>query len=647
VDFIFRLILVCLILAGSVARGQDNCAESENKKARKLFKEATIKVKSNRNEAKNLLLEALKLDEDYTQAALLYAQILIKSKKVKQAEPYLKIVDKNCPDLDSKIHYYLGGIALEDKQYAEARRHYAAFLQSNSGTSLEIKETKELIQQAIFFENGYKNKVPFEPSPLKSISTKADEYLPIITPDNQTAYFTRRTLEKSLNSVTSEPKYVERFSYSKLNSDNTFDAGIAMSDPFNKSFNEGGASLSADNRLMCFTICKNEGGPLLNCDIYFTTFQNGKWSEIRNAGPEVNGKETWESQPSLSSDGKIMYFSSNRAGGLGELDIWKSIRKADGTWSEPENLGAEINTAGSEKSPFFHSDGQTLYFSSTGHPGFGGFDIYFSKLDKEIGWQTPKNIGYPINSDKDDLGFFVSTDGKTGYFASDKFEGEGGWDVYAFPLYKEARPERVLFLSGEISDENNNRRSDTKLEIKNVKTREITTVDVDSVTGKYLAVVAFNEDHILTVKQEGKAFQSQYFSTADSSLNVPSKIDIKTEDIKVGKGYRLNNVSFATNSALLTEETLFIIEEFSYFLQENPKVEIAIHGHTDNVGDAGANLTLSTQRARIVYDLLLLEGIDSKRLSYKGFGASKPVTSNASEIGRAKNRRTEFVITKN
>ena len=630
-----------------MARGQDNCAESENKKARKLFKEATIKVKSNRNEAKNLLLEALKLDEDYTQAALLYAQILIKSKKVKQAEPYLKIVDKNCPDLDSKIHYYLGGIALEDKQYAEARRHYAAFLQSNSGTSLEIKETKELIQQAIFFENGYKNKVPFEPSPLKSISTKADEYLPIITPDNQTAYFTRRTLEKSLNSVTSEPKYVERFSYSKLNSDNTFDAGIAMSDPFNKSFNEGGASLSADNRLMCFTICKNEGGPLLNCDIYFTTFQNGKWSEIRNAGPEVNGKETWESQPSLSSDGKIMYFSSNRAGGLGELDIWKSIRKADGTWSEPENLGAEINTAGSEKSPFFHSDGQTLYFSSTGHPGFGGFDIYFSKLDKEIGWQTPKNIGYPINSDKDDLGFFVSTDGKTGYFASDKFEGEGGWDVYAFPLYKEARPERVLFLSGEISDENNNRRSDTKLEIKNVKTREITTVDVDSVTGKYLAVVAFNEDHILTVKQEGKAFQSQYFSTADSSLNVPSKIDIKTEDIKVGKGYRLNNVSFATNSALLTEETLFIIEEFSYFLQENPKVEIAIHGHTDNVGDAGANLTLSTQRARIVYDLLLLEGIDSKRLSYKGFGASKPVTSNASEIGRAKNRRTEFVITKN
>lgn len=646
-DFIFRLILVCLILASSAARGQDNCAESENKKARKLFKEATIKVKSNRNEAKNLLLEALKLDEDYTQAALLYAQILIKSKKVKQAEPYLKIVDKNCPDLDSKIHYYLGGNALEDKQYAEARRHYAAFLQSNSGTSIEIKETKELIQQAIFYENGYKNKVPFEPSPLKSISTKADEYLPIITPDNQTAYFTRRTLEKSLNSVTSEPKYVERFSYSKLNSDNSFDAGIAMSDPFNKTFNEGGASLSADNRLMCFTICKNEGGPLLNCDIYFTTFQNGKWTEIRNAGPEVNGKETWESQPSLSSDGKIMYFSSNRAGGLGELDIWKSIRKADGTWSEPENLGAEINTAGSEKSPFFHSDGQTLYFSSTGHPGFGGFDIYFSKLDKEIGWQTPKNIGYPINSDKDDLGFFVSTDGKTGYFASDKFEGEGGWDVYAFPLYKEARPERVLFLSGEISDENNNRRSDTKLEIKNVKTREITTVDVDSITGKYLAVVAFNEDHILTVKQEGKAFQSQYFSTADSSLNSPSKFDLKTEDIKVGKGYRLNNVSFATNSALLTEETLFIIEEFSYFLQENPKVEIAIHGYTDNVGDAGANLTLSTQRARIVYDLLLLEGIDSQRLSYKGFGSSKPVTSNASEMGRAKNRRTEFVITKN
>jgi len=647
VNFVFRIVLVYLILQPFSIGAQEVCNESENKKARKLFNEASSKVKSNRNEAKQLLLEALKLDEDYAQAALLYAQILIKSKKVKQAEPYLKIVDKNCPNLDPKIHYYLGGIALEDKQYAEARRHYATFLESKSGTSVENEETRNLIQQAIFFENGYKNRVPFDPLPLKDISTPADEYLPIITPDNKAAYFTRRTLERTLNSVTSEPKYVERFSYSLLKSDKTYEVGLPMPEPFNKSFNEGGASLSADNRLMCFTICKNEGGPLLNCDIYFTTFQNDKWTEIRNAGPDVNGKETWESQPSLSSDGKTMYFSSNRPGGFGELDIWRSTRRADGTWSEPENLGASINTAGSEKSPFFHSDGQTLYFSSTGHPGFGGFDIYFSKLDKEIGWQTPKNIGYPINSEKDDLGFFVSTDGKTGYFASDKFEGVGGWDVYAFPLYKEARPERVLFLSGEVSDENNKRVTDTKLEIKNLKTREITTIDVDSATGKYVAVVAFNEDHIITVKKEGKAFQSQYFSTADSTLNEPGKVDLKVEDIKVGKGYRLNNVNFETNSALLTEETLFIIEEFSVFLHENPTVEVAIHGHTDNVGDASTNLELSTQRARTVYDFLILEGIEAKRIRFKGFGASKPLTTNATEVGRAKNRRTEFVITKN
>jgi outer membrane protein OmpA-like peptidoglycan-associated protein len=418
-----------------------------------------------------------------------------------------------------------------------------------------------------------------------------------------------------------------------------------MPAPFNMNNNEGGASLSADNRYMFFTICKNEGGDQLNCDLFYTVFSAGQWSEIKNAGPNINGKDTWESQPSLSSDGRTLYFASNRAGGLGGIDIWKCAKDAKGNWGIPENLGPRINTDGNEKSPFFHSDGQTLYFSSQGHLGYGGYDIYLSKLSKDTGWVKPKNIGYPINSERDDLGFFVSTDGKYGYFASDKLKGNGGWDVYSFELYKEARPERVLFVSGALRDENNQVISDAKVEIKNTKTREVTTVEVDSLTGKYVAVVAFDEDHILTVKQPGKAFTSQYFSAADSTIGKPMKMDLKVEDIKVGKPYKLNNIYFKTSSSLLNEETIFIIEELTKFLQENKTVSIAIHGHTDNAGSATENMKLSADRAKMVFDLLVLNGIEAKRLSFKGFGATKPIASNITEKGKALNRRTEFMVT--
>jgi outer membrane protein OmpA-like peptidoglycan-associated protein len=396
---------------------------------------------------------------------------------------------------------------------------------------------------------------------------------------------------------------------------------------------------------MFFTICKDEGGDGLNCDLWYTIQNNGGWEPIKNAGPAINGKDTWDSQPSLSSDGRTLYYASNRAGGMGGIDIWKSEKDAKGNWKQPENLGPKINTSGNEKSPFFHSDGQTLYFSSSGHLGYGGYDIYLSKLSSDTGWAVPKNIGYPINSEKDDLGFFVSTDGKYGYFASDKLKGNGGWDVYSFELYKEARPERVLFVSGALKDENNNIIADAKVEIKNARTKEVTEVVVDSATGKYVAVVAFNDDHIITVKQPGKAFTSQYFSKSDTSIGKPMKMDLKVESVEVGKPYRINNIYFKTSSALINAETVTIVEELTEYLSENKTIKIAIHGHTDNVGNAVDNLKLSEARAKTVYDLLILNGINLERLSYRGFGASKPVASNLTEKGRALNRRTEFVVT--
>lgn len=646
------LYVLMLLLWGNMLLAQDKedpCPLPASKKARKLYEQALDAIKTDKNEARNLLREAVEIEPDFGRANLVLADLLVKMKKPAEAEVYYQSVARLCPELEPMVFYRLGSIAFEAKKWKDAEKNLQIFVDSRSRKEAEKSEARTMIKACQFYISGYANPVPFNPSPLDAISSAADEYLPVITPDQELAYFTRSTFveDKFTGGINTEKKRVEKFCVSKVKPGTTqmFEAGNPMPMPFNNNNNEGGASLTADNQLMFFTICKNEGGEGLNCDLYYSVFQNGTWSEIRNAGPAINGKTSWESQPSLSSDGKILYFASSREGGLGGLDIWKSVRDAKGQWSLPVNLGPEINTPGNEKSPFFHSDGQTLYFSSTGHMGFGGYDIFMSKLGKDGVWATPKNIGYPINSENDDLGFFVSTDGKHGYFASDKLKGNGGWDVYSFDLYKEVRPERVLFLSGALKDENNQVISDAKVELRNTRTKEVTSVKVDSATGKYVAVVAFDEDHILTVQQPGKAFTSQYFSVKDSTIDRPMKVDMKVEALQVGKPYKLNNIQFNTSSSMLSRQTLVIIDELTRFLKSNPNVKIAIQGHTDNVGNPADNMKLSEARAKVIFDVLILNGIKSDRLTYKGFGSTKPVASNLTEKGKAMNRRTEFTIT--
>jgi outer membrane protein OmpA-like peptidoglycan-associated protein/Tol biopolymer transport system component len=646
IRLLFFLVILFAETCTVSAQGKDDpCPMPDNKKAKKLYNQAIDAARSNKAEACKLLSEALELEPEFGRANFVMADLLIKSKKVLEAEPYLLKVIELCPDLDASVYYKLGGLLFGEKKYEGARQNLQRFLDSKTGKETEESDAREMITAATFYIEGFAKPVPFTPTPVSAICTEADEYLAIITPDNSVAYFTRKVTRKDEFSTGKPIIDIERFCSSAALGDNLFERGTPLPAPFNKNDNEGGASLSADNRYMFFTICRKEASEGLNCDIWYSIFSKGIWSEIKNAGPLVNRKDSWDSQPSLSSDGKSLFFASSRPGGYGELDIWKSVRDKNGEWGEPQNLGPSINTKGSEKSPFFHSDGQTLYFSSDGQMGYGGYDIFFSKLDKENNWPTPKNIGYPINSENDDLGFFVSTDGKSGYFASNKLKGSGGWDIYSFPLYKEARPERVLFLKGALTDDNNKAITDGRVELKNTRTKEITTVDVDSITGKYVAVVSFNDDHILTVKQPGKAFSSEYLSTSDSSLNAPKTLNVEVQKIEVGKNYKLNNIYFETNSSVLNTQTIAIIEQLTEFLIENPTVNISIQGHTDNVGDANANLKLSQDRARMVYELLVKNGISSNRLNSTGYGASKPISSNQTEKGRALNRRTEFTIT--
>ena len=650
---IYFLLLFQISLIFSSIKAQDSydCGKTENKKAAKMFEKAVDAYSSGLyQEAIKILRSINEIEPDYAEPYYLLGTINIKKteKNLKAAKIYFQKAIELCPSYDVYAYFYLGDLYYGTEIYDTAAIYLKLFLKDvdKIKSDDDYKKAEQLLKYALFCDKLYKSPVPFEPKPLEGVSTLLDEYLPIITPDEDYCYFTRRTeLQQQKTAWTSaSKKYKEKFMESER-TNGVFNTGEEMPEPFNISENEGGATFTIDNNLLIYTICKYTSDNYYNCDLcYAEKVGEYQWNSIKNLGKNVNTPKTWESQPSISSDGKTLYFVSDRPGGYGGYDLYKTIRQSNGEWSAPVNMGPKVNTAGNEKSPFIHTDSQTLYFASDGWPGLGGYDIFYIRLGEEHNWKEPKNIGYPINSKYDDAGFFVSTDGKYAYFASNQIKGIGGWDIFYFDLYEEARPEKVLFIKGQLKDEKSNEPIPARIELKNIKTKNITEIPVDTITGKYVAVVPFKNDYLLTIKKDDYAYESRYISKEDQTYNQPAKVDIQIKKIEVGASYQLKDINFATNSYTLTNESKIIIDGFIEFLKENPHVSIEIQGHTDDIGNDKDNLILSENRAKSVFEYLTLNAIIPARLSYKGYGETKPITTNSTEEGRAKNRRTVFVI---
>jgi outer membrane protein OmpA-like peptidoglycan-associated protein len=368
----------------------------------------------------------------------------------------------------------------------------------------------------------------------------------------------------------------------------------------------------------------------------------------------VNDPKYWDSQPTVAADGATIYFASDRPGGYGGIDLY--VTKKDpltGQWGLPQNLGPAINTSGDEKTPFIHSDSETLYFSSTGHFGFGDYDIFFTRRDEKGNWTEPENIGSPINGNTDDTGFFVSSDSKTGYFFSyneGKVSGRGigKWDLFSFELYAEARPNQIAFVKGSVKDSSNNPIQGAVVEMKDTKTKQVSYALVDSVSGEFMAAVKKKNDVLLTVKKADHAFNSTIVQTSllPGPDNAPVNLEVKLQEVKEGASFVINNLYYTSNSAEIKEESRIVLESFAAFLKENNSMHIEIEGHTDNVGNLNDNMALSSNRAYSVKTLLEEFGIQADRITAKGFGPTQPVADNNTESGRALNRRTEFRVIK-
>lgn len=608
----------------------DKEANKEYKKVRKLSPKEKI-IELNKIMAKN---------ENYHEALFDLAMAYVSIKADQKAKFCFEALLDICPNYSPYTWYHLGRIYESEKQFDKAADMYTKVI-SYANESVyfgdsEYNAAKAGLENSKKYVKVLSTTVPYDPKPVSGVSTKLDEYLGILSPDNKLMYFIRKYPDPK-----SDIGFKEVFMSAKNIGNFEFEDGEAMAPPFNSRFNLGAASLTADNNEMYLVIC--EGNISNNCDIYYSKRENLNWTQPIALPNGINAKGYWDSHPTVSYDGKQMVFASNRPGSKG-MDLYYTEKDEAGNWKTPKALPAEINTDNNEGHPFLHSDSKTLYFSSRGHDAVGGYDFFMSKQNPDGSWTKAKNLGSPINTEKDERGIFVSLDGTMAFFFGDGVKGGiGGLDQFKFPLYEEVRPEKIKMVKGQLQKEDELAVMPSKIEVKNLRTNEVSTIDVNVNNGDFVAVVSAEDDHIITVDEPGIAFVSQLIEKDDPAPLVEEKV-LEVKKIEVGQAYRLNNVNFATNSSVLEKKAILIIDEFYEFLKRNPSIRFAIHGHTDNVGDDNSNLILSHKRAEAVYNYLVSKGIDKARMEYKGFGETKPIMDNSTEAGRLKNRRTEFVI---
>jgi len=405
---------------------------------------------------------------------------------------------------------------------------------------------------------------------------------------------------------------------------------------------KGALSVSQDGEWMVFA------GELMDqghqsFDIYISYYTPQGWSEPQNMGPNINS-DFYESGPTLSPDKRALYFVSNRPGGYGGRDLYVSYRQANGKWGPATNMGPDINSAGDEQAPFIHADNQTLYYTSDGLPGYGGSDLFVIHKNANGEWSKPENLGYPINTIENEGSLAVSADGLTAYYASDRSDSRGGLDLYKFTLRPDIRPYRTLYVKGHVIDKKTNKKLPSSVElIDNSSNKPLMKVQTDEL-GEYFITLPTGKDYTFTVDRKGYLFYSELYALSNKDADSVYQKDIYLQPVELNVVSTFNNILFANNSFELPAGSFAELDKLLQVLTENPSLKVEISGYTDNVGKPEDNLKLSSNRAKTIVDYLVNKGIDIKRLSYKGYGSTQPIADNNTEAGRAKNRRTTFTV---
>ncbi len=544
---------------------------------------------------------------------------------------------------DPMLYFIAANEGVKCAQYEGALRNYEIFLQKGLQYSEVFADAQKGMANCRFGIEAMSHPVKFHPENLGgSINSEWDESLASITADDAQLIFTVNR-PKDKGTVCAFCMNEEDLYYSIRDEKGEWRMRNAVGAPIKTGYNEGAQSISPDGNYLLYTMCDADFG-MGSCDLYWSKRIGSKWSRPRNFGAPVNS-HAWESQPSMASDGRTIYFVSSRPGGFGKKDIWKTTMTSEGKFTVPENLGPSINTPEDDAAPFIHTDGRTLYFASNGRVGMGGYDLYYTTLQQDGTWSEPKNLGYPINTPADEINIFINANGTVAYMASDKDGGFGGLDLYSFELDDNLRPNPVTYVKGVVTDAVTGAPLEANIEMVDLNTKQVVTyTQSDSETGEYLACIQTGSNILLNVSNPNYPFYSENFQVEKSYTELsPYLKNIQLRRADIGTVVVLKNIFFDFNQSELKPESFVELDKLADYLKHN-KVNIEIGGHTDNQGSDEYNDRLSLERAKAVYDYLVGKQIDPSRLSYQGYGKRKPIADNATEEGRAENRRTEFRI---
>ncbi len=621
--------VLCLLTSISVV---SQTLSTKNKKAIDLYVEAdNYRVRGQYDQAIRLLKQAIekdkKFEEAYYRLGVTYrsaGDLTSSSESLEQAAVLIPY------PLKQKTYFYLlADNYLRAGQYEKSTVNLDKFLAIEKTDKVKIDMAMMWKMQAAYGLAHLGENLGYKVRALSDTVNKYPmQYFPAITADGQELIFTVR-YGRAHND--NEDIFVSH------RKDEKWQEPVSISENINSSYREGACSISADGRNLIFTICGERG-----CDLFESKKEGEVWRKPVNLGPAVN-TSGWEAQPSLSADGNELYFVSDRKGGMGGYDIWYSKKDSMGTWSRAINMGKSVNTKFDEIAPFVHVNNRNLFFASNGQPGFGGFDIYVSEKS-EGQWQSPKNMGAPLNDFEDQYSFVVTSDGLNAFYSRE--EGRTKSKIYQTNIPKELQiRSRGNVVKGIVTDSKTKLALQAQVELFDLKMNQrISVLNSDSVNGQYLIVIPGQSEYALHVAEPGYLFYSLHFNYEEKDQDQPLTIDIALQPIVKNAMTVLNNIFFDFNQYEIKPRSLSELDEIVKFLNENSKIKVEISGHTDNVGNESYNQQLSLKRAQSVVTYFTSKGIAVTRLTQVGFGSKKPMKPNDSEENRQVNRRIEFKI---
>ena len=636
------LILVLILTVASIVDGLAQAKlSSTNKKAIALYTEAdNYRVRRQYRQAIDLLNQAISRDKNFVEAyyrlGLVYFNMRVYPKAIEQFEKALSLTQEL--RIQKVVWFDLGEAYLLQGQYDKAASVLKQFVDNEKANRNKLDHARRNLENAMYALENQDKTAEVRRRPLSdTVNQFVMQYFPVLTADESALIFTRR------NGHTD--RHDEDLVVSYRNEKGQWMPPVSISKNINSEMNEGTCTISADGRKLIFTSCSGRDN-YGSCDLFESVRIGDEWSAPKNLGPGVN-TSGWESQPSLSADGRTLYFVSDRRNGMGMRDIWVSTLDENNKWSKAVNLGPPVNTEFDEMSPFIHVNGRTLFYATNALKGFGGYDIFYSENQSGT-WTAPQNIGAYINNHDDQFSLFITADGAKGYYSHE----ETGADGLAYSKIYEVRIPREKqvrfrsnYVKGVVRDSETKAPLSAKVELVDLEAdKVISQVSSDSVTGEYLMVLTQGSEYGLYVTRPGYLFRSLNFNYSDVQDFEPIVVDINLDKVREGSMVVLNNIFFDVDKAELKDKSTVELEKIVRFMTENPGVRIQISGHTDNTGSADHNRQLSLRRATAVYNYLVKRGIKEGRVKYFGYGADKPIADNATAEGRQLNRRIEFSI---